>query len=277
MKPIWGLSSAVISGVLAWATVPVTTGQDKSATATSERQPVVVELFTSEGCSSCPPADSLLSEIDKRQPWSSAEVIAIEEHVDYWDQQGWKDPFSSVVWTERQKEYSAALRGTGNYTPEMVIDGQTGFIGSHRAEAQQEIAKAAAVRKSKVELSEASPVQNKAVTLRVRVEKPASISAKDSAEVVLAITESGLHSAVKAGENSGHELQHSPVLREMKVIGVAGKNGQDIFEAQPSVKLDSKWNVENLRAIIFVQEKKSRHILGAASLRLAPGDSAQTH
>ena len=120
-------------------------------------------------------------------------------------------------------------------------------------------------------------MQNKVVTLKVSVEKPAGVSPKDSPEVVLAITESGLHSSVKAGENSGHELQHSPVLREMKVIGVTGKNGQNTFEAQPNVKLDAKWRVENLRAIVFLQEKKSRHILGAASMRLAQGDSAPTH
>jgi hypothetical protein len=119
-----------------------------------------------------------------------------------------------------------------------------------------------------VEISEISPIQNKSVAFKVTIEKPMNAAPKDTPEVILAITESGLHSSVKAGENSGHELQHSPVLREMKVIGVAGKNGQDTFSAQPSVKLDSKWNVENLRAIVFVQEKKSRHILGAAAIRL---------
>ncbi|MGC2234158.1 MAG: DUF1223 domain-containing protein, partial [Candidatus Acidiferrum sp.] len=92
----------------------------------------------------------------------------------------------------------------------------------------------------------------------------------DKAEVLLAITESGLHSAVKAGENAGQELHHSPVLREMKVIGVAGKNGQETFTAQPSVKLDSHWKVENLRAVAFVQERKSRRILGAAEIHLTP-------
>ncbi len=86
--------------------------------------------------------------------------------------------------------------------------------------------------------------------------------------MILAITESGLHSAVGAGENSGKELHHSPVLRELKVIGTMGKNGEDAFTGQATRKLDSNWNVQNLRAITFVQEKKSRRILGAAQIRV---------
>lgn len=120
-----------------------------------------------------------------------------------------------------------------------------------------------------MELSEVSAPQNKSVTLKVKVEKLLSATPKDTPEVVLAITESGLHSSVKAGEDGGKELHHSPVLREWKVIGVVGKNGQEGFSAQPSVKLDSKWNVGNLRAVVFVQGKKSRRILGAATIRLA--------
>ncbi len=236
----------------------------------STRVPVIVELFTSEGCSSCPPADSLLSVLDTEQPLGSAEVIPLEEHVTYWDQQGWKDPYDSQDWTDRQSDYTSALHLGTPYTPEMVVDGKVGFIGSRGSLASEAIQKAAAASETKVEISEISPAGGKTAGFKVNVEKLTGTNPKDKAEVLLAITESGLHSAVKAGENAGQELHHSPVLREMKVIGVAGKNGQETFSAQPSVKLDSHWKVENLRAVAFVQERKSRRILGAAEIHLTP-------
>jgi len=248
--------------------------QNPSSQAAVAREPVVVELFTSEGCSSCPPADALLAALDTRQPFGSAEIIAIEEHVTYWDEQGWKDPFSSSSWTTRQYDYASPLHNGNPYTPQMVVDGTAGFVGSGGIKARQEIEKAAATRKAKVEISEVSPVQNNSVAFKISVEKLLNAAAKDPAEVILAITESGLHSSVKAGENVGKELQHSPVLRELIVIGVVGKNGQEGFAAQPVVRLDSKWNVGNLRAVVFVQERKSRHILAAAAVRLTQGDMA---
>jgi hypothetical protein len=238
------------------------------------RQPVVVELFTSEGCSSCPPADALLAELDAKQPLGSAEIIAIEEHVDYWDELGWKDPYSSSTWTARQNDYAGTLHNGSAYTPQMVVDGTTGFVGSRGGTARQEIEKAATNRKAKVEISQVSPVENKSVALKVSIEKSLSVSPKDTAEVIVAITESGLHSSVKGGENNGKELQHSPVVREFRVIGTVGKTGEEGFTAQPSVKLDAKWNAANLRAVVFVQEKKSRRILGAAAICLTQNNVA---
>ncbi|HKN74586.1 MAG TPA: DUF1223 domain-containing protein [Candidatus Acidoferrum sp.] len=232
------------------------------------REPVIVELFTSEGCSSCPPADALLAELSTRQPLGTADIIALEEHVTYWDDDGWKDPFSSSDWTARQYDYAGSLHNGSPYTPEMVVDGTAGFVGSRGGTARQEIEKAAAARKAKVEISEVSPAQNTSVAFKISIEKLSSVAPKDTPEVILAITESGLHSSVKAGENVGKELQHSPVLRELKVIGIAGKNGQEDFTAQPSVKLDSKWNVGDLRAIVFVQERKSRRILAVGAVHL---------
>ena len=267
MKAFLGIAVVVL------ATLPSVSGlgkprQSESAKPALTRQPVVVELFTAEGCSSCPPADLLLAKLDSAQPLAPAQVIALEEHVDYWDEQGWKDPFSSYVWTERQREYAGTLRSGNPYTPQMVIDGTVGFVGSHSAMARDAILKAAAEQKTKIDLTETTPVENKSVTFKVDIEKLIGASPKDSSEVILGITENGLHSSVKAGENSGKELSHSAVLRELKVLGVVGKYGKDSFSSQPSVKLDSKWDVANLRAVVFVQERKSRRILGAAEIHL---------
>jgi hypothetical protein len=259
----------VIAGFLVWESRAGAMHQAPSSQTAVAREPVIVELFTSEGCSSCPPADALLAELDTRQPLGSAQVIALEEHVDYWDQQGWKDPFSSATWTARQADYAGTLHNGNPYTPQMVVDGVEGFVGSRGGTARQEIEKASAVKKTKIEINEVSLVPNKSVAFKVSVEKLLSIAPKDTAEVILAITESGLHSSVKAGENNGKELEHSPVVREWKAIGVMGKNGEEGFSAQLSVKLDAKWNVENLHAVVFVQEKKNRRVLGAAAIRVA--------
>ncbi len=274
MKLAGVVISVLFAAFLAWELKAGAVGQTQSSQVVVARAPVVVELFTSEGCSSCPPADALLAALDTRQPFGSVAIIAIEEHVTYWDEQGWKDPFSSSSWTTRQYDYAGPLHNGNPYTPQMVVDGTAGFVGSGGIKARQEIEKAAAIPKAKVEISEVSPIQNNSVALKISVEKLLSAAPKDTAEVILAVTESGLHSSVKAGENVGKELQHSPVLRELKVIGVVGKNGQEGFAAQPVVKLDSKWNVGNLRAVVFVQERKSRHILAAAAVRLTQGDIA---
>src|SRR5213083_248603 len=122
-----------------------------SGAAEAGRTPVVVELFTSEGCSSCPPADALLAKLDHEQRLGNAEIIALEEHVDYWDQQGWRDPFSSAQWTERQQDYAAAFRNDGVYTPEMVVDGRAEFVGSSQSRARSAIAEA--VREPKAEVT----------------------------------------------------------------------------------------------------------------------------
>jgi len=274
MKLMGVVISVLFAMVLAWElrAGQVTQTQGSQPAITSE--PVIVELFTSEGCSSCPPADALLAELDARPRLGSGEVIAIEEHVTYWDELGWKDPFSSSSWTTRQYDYASALHNGNPYTPEMVVDGTAGFVGSRGSTARQEIEKAAATRKARVEISEASPPQNNSVAFKISVEKLSGVAPKDTGEVILAITESGLHSSVKAGENVGKELRHSPVLRELKVIGVVGKNGQEGFAAQPVVKLDSKWDVGNLRAIVFVQERKSRRILAVGTVHLAQRDLA---
>src|SRR4030095_949039 len=104
--------------------------------------PVVVELFTSEGCSSCPPAAALLAKMESAQPFKGVQIIALEEHVDYWNQQGWVDPFSSIEWTDRQQVYASAFRQEGPYTPQMVVNGRAQLVGSRADQAVKAVQEA---------------------------------------------------------------------------------------------------------------------------------------
>jgi hypothetical protein len=229
-------------------------------------RPVIVELFTSEGCSSCPPADALLARLDQQQRLGNAEIIALEEHVDYWDQLGWRDPFSSSEWTLRQQDYAAAFKNGGVYTPQMVVDGRAEFVGSSQSQARSAIADAGLQPKANVAISikEAAPSQ---VQIRIEV-KMLPVPAPDDAQVWLAVTESGLHSNVLRGENAGEDLHHAAVVRSLRKVGDAKTSLESSYSGRQETRLDAGWKRENLRFVVFVQDPKSRHILGAASVRM---------
>jgi hypothetical protein len=240
-------------------------GQTSSVEAA--RKPVVVELFTSEGCSSCPPADALLQKLQAEQPVAGTEIIALEEHVDYWNHDGWVDPFSSSEWTQRQAAYTA-LSKKDVYTPELVVDGQSQFVGNDERAAELEIEKASRAVKTEVAIAPGKLEGKGSQRFTVSVGKLAGNKPGDVAEVWLAITEDGLHSSVNLGENAGHVLHHVATLRSLRKIGVADANGSASFTGDTLVKLNSHWNPENVHVTVFVQEKKSREILGAASTKI---------
>jgi hypothetical protein len=242
--------------------------QAQTSAVDAGRKPVVVELFTSEGCSSCPPADALLQKLEAQQPVAGAEIIALEEHVDYWNHDGWIDPFSSPEWTERQAAYTALFK-KDVYTPELVVDGQSQFVGNNEREAELEIEKAAHGAKAEVTITSGKVEGKGSQRFAVSVGKLAVNKAGDVAEVWLAVTEDGLHSSVSQGENAGHLLHHVATLHSLRKIGVADANGaSSAFAGDTLVKFNSHWNLENLHVTVFVQEKKSREILGAASTRI---------
>ena len=233
--------------------------------------PVIVELFTSEGCSSCPPADAVLIELEKTQPVPGTEVIALGEHVDYWNHLGWADPYSSAGFSARQGEYAQAFGKDGVYTPQMIVDGQTEFTGSNMDKARAAIANAAHAPKASVQVSPgANPAMKKTdgIALSVRVENMPAVSPGDTAEVMLAITENDLRSQVARGENAGRSLRHIAVVRQFKVIGSVN-TGEEAFTAEPIVTIANGWKRANLRAVIFVQERVSRRVLGAKAIELA--------
>lgn len=235
---------------------------------TTAVRPVLVELFTSEGCSSCPPADALLAKLETTQPIPGAQIIAIEEHVDYWDRLGWKDPYSSPQWTDRQISYASAFGQEGEYTPQMVVGGRSQFVGSRSQVAEKSISEATELANADVEIERLDSADQGELRLRISAARLPELSTGDSAEIWLAITESGLASQVTAGENSGRRLQHASVLRSLQLLGAASGNGTGVsFRGERSVKLKADWKRARLSVVVFVQEKRSRHILGAASLR----------
>lgn len=226
-----------------------------SASPAPARKAVIVELFTAEGCSSCPPADNLLGRLREERPEDLAEVIPLGFHVDYWNDQGWRDQFSSAAYTERQQIYARTFRTEGPYTPQMIVDGEEQFVGSDAAHAVRAITQASGqVAPADIELSWA---ETDKVLVRVKAQS------LKSADVLLAITEDNLSTEVKAGENKGHTLRHSAVVREFRRIGQVKKGD---FEAGIPLKFDAKWKRTDLRVVVFVQASGEGKIQGAASL-----------
>jgi hypothetical protein len=216
------------------------------------QNPVVVELFTSEGCSSCPPADALLVKLSEHPSKDGTPLILLGEHVDYWNYIGWTDRFSSKQFSERQSEYASALHAQV-FTPQMLIDGQDPFVGNNAADVNARIAAAAKKPKpTQVALAWEGNSRLQVTVHAVDVKK---------ADVLLAVTEDGLSTVVQKGENGGQTLHHAAVVRQLREIGSL-KNGG--FEKTLDVSRQSDWNAANLKVAVLIQDPSSKKILGAA-------------
>jgi hypothetical protein len=249
----------VFVGAFALASLCTTTPAEMGTAAAkpTDRRAVVVELFSSEGCSSCPPADSVLAELADKQPVAGADILALEMHVDYWNSLGWVDPFSSPKLSARQRAYADAAGERGVYTPQMIVDGTAELIGSRGDAARAAIAAASRSAKAKVALV----ARGDKVTISIsELTDPGQ-----PADVWLAITESNLKTAVPRGENAGATLAHGPVVRSLSKVG--GANGAS-FSIEAPLALDTSWLQENLRLVAFVQRRKTLNIVGAASVDL---------
>jgi hypothetical protein len=235
--------------------IAVLTNSPEMSAGATQRVPIFVELFTSEGCSDCPPADAFLQKLDQ-QPFPVAEMIVLSEHVDYWNHDGWKDPYSSHFFSERQAAYAKEFSLPSVYTPEMVVDGSSEFVGSNQTAAAKAFAKAAVAPKIDIRLSSASidPAGN----LLAHIESGAPVEEK--ADVYVAIALNHAESQVSAGENSGRKLSHSAVARLITKVGSVRKNG--IVAQDVHLKLPLDIPADNLRVIAFVQYGQSR-IVGA--------------
>jgi hypothetical protein len=261
------LITAVVIGNQELTTIAARDDGPGAAQPGGKRTPVIVELFTSEGCSSCPPADDVLAKLERTQPVEGAEIIALGEHVDYWNYIGWSDPFSSPVFGERQGVYAEAFGRDGNYTPQMVVDGRAEFVGSNWNKAVAAIANAAGAPKAEVRIT---PIRKTtgAVELQVRAGNPPTAASGDIIDLMLAVTESDLSSNVSRGENAGRRLNHRTVVRQLSLIQSAEAKPGAAFSSETAVTLAKGWKPENLRAVAFLQERKSRRVVGAAAVRL---------
>jgi len=225
--------------------------------------PVLVELFTSEGCSSCPPADELLARMADAANVDGALLVPLGEHVDYWDQLGWRDRFSSAAYTARQQAYAQRFAGDGPYTPQLVIDGRTECVGSDAPSARRLIAKAASTAHGTIAI-ETDGVERSPIHVVVRASNLPQ-SPTDRADVFIAITEDHLRSNVTRGENHGHTLTHVAVVRRLDVAGVA--TGSSVT-AEHTVTLASDWRRDALHLVAFVQQRHAGAVLAAASVPL---------
>ncbi len=220
----------------------------------ANQTPVLVELFTSEGCSSCPPADTLLQRLVDTSPVAGAHIIALGEHVDYWDQQGWTDRFSSAALTNRQRIYSQAFNLDSIYTPQLVVDGRAECVGSDAAAARRAIGQALSGPHGVVHLT-IEAAHGDTVAVSVSTADLPTPGRGDRDEVVVAVTEDHLKSDVRRGENRGHVLAHAAVVRRLAAIGDAMPEAERPARAQ--ITIDPAWQRGNLKIVEFVQESRT--------------------
>lgn len=202
--------------------------------------PILVELFTSEGCSSCPPADKVLSQLHEQQPVPGVQLLVLSEHVDYWNNLGWKDPYSDEIFTARQSKHGPRI-----YTPQAIVDGRIDVLGSDKSAIEQAALNASKDAHGTIELKDG----------RLHVQ---NLPPHGPAQLLLAIVEDGLTDKVEKGENAGRTLSHTAVVRKLSSIENIQKDTQ-----QTSVEFTRP---SQGRIVVFVEERETARVLAAASL-----------
>jgi hypothetical protein len=251
------------SGSAASAAVP-------SAPPAGTGAPVVLELFTSQGCSTCPPADRLLAELGR--DGVAGQVVPLAFHVDYWDRQGWTDPFDSSHWSQRQQRYAHALTGDRLATPQLVIDGRDTCVGSKRDEVLHKIAEARAQAPAAAVDLEIEDQGRGGARPRLRVKAAVRVLRQTSSrdlDLWVALTQSGLVTEVKGGENATATLHDDFVVRRFeKALTVRGRAGEQRAK-ELDLALDPSWPLADLAVAAFVQDPSSLVIVGAARTPVA--------
>jgi hypothetical protein len=238
----------------------------ESSSIPDRRTPVLVELFTSEGCSSCPPADAFLQKLDG-QPIAGEQMIVLSEHVDYWNHIGWKDPYSARFYSDRQSAYAKRLSLDTVYTPQIVVDGTIEFVGSDAALAEKAFAKELGKPTLAVRLSSFSVVGS--TNLLLAHLETGALQASfglSQADVYVTVALDRAESKVARGENAGRTLVHVAVARSMVKVGTL-RPGQ-VFAQDIQLKLEPGTDARNLRLIAFAQEPAQGRVIGATAQTL---------
>lgn len=231
---------------------------------TTSRTPILLELFTSEGCSSCPPVDAWVQRLDAAQPVPGAEIIVLSEHVDYWDHQGWKDPFSSAEITHRQEDYVRRLGLSDVYTPQVIVDGDFEIHPADTAQVRQGLQKAAQAKLIPVTIGSVSVENGSSGFLTGRVSVNGANTSR-GAEVFVALALDKVETDVLGGENDGRKLTNIAVVK--KIIPIGKLDGTGNIDQAFRIKLWPSADRANLRAVAFVQEPAQGGILGVAMTR----------
>jgi hypothetical protein len=259
-NPVGRMCIALLIGAVLNLFVPPLSGQAASPSATPQRIPVLVELFTSEGCSDCPPADALLAKLDAGQPIPGAQAIVLSEHVTYWNHQGWTDPYSLDAMTERQEEYVRRFGLDSNYTPQMVVDGTDQFVGNDGRALVAAMTKEAKTPKQIIAI-EGATWDHGAAQFSIHANAPAGT------KLLAVLAADATHSEVARGENAGRTLHHTAVVRVMKEFGADSADGRQL--KLPGGPLTQKTEAGGpVRLVVFLVDHKSGHVLGAAQQSL---------
>jgi hypothetical protein len=226
--------------------------------ASAPREPVLVELFTSEGCSSCPPADALLARLDATQFVAGVEAIVLSEHVTYWNQLGWRDPFSSDAMTERQNHYAQQFGLSSVYTPQAVVDGSQDVLGSDPAALGRALARAG--KRNKVQL-EIKDMTREGSTLHFTVHADSATHAT----LMAALADDATQSSVGRGENAGRTLRHVAVVRQIKEIGGNATDGSPL-----TITIGERSALPlKLRLVVFLVNAQTGEVQGVSEQPVA--------
>ena len=233
--------------------------ESQSPAQDSARVPVLVELFTSEGCSDCPPADRLLEELDTKQPIPGAQAIVLSEHVTYWNHLGWRDPFSLDEIDQRQNEYGGRFHLDSVYTPQAVIDGAAQLVGNNGSGLAQAVEHAASAAKKPITIGDAH-WDNGAVIFTVHGPSDSGL------KLVAVLAADATGAKIERGENAGRTLHHVAVVRTIKDFGSSGTDGRSLRLSGGSLAHDSS-NTPT-RLIVFLAEKKTGHVTAVSEQTL---------
>lgn len=251
-----------VAGLLVAVAAVFVCAQAPEAKQAAQRVPVLVELFTSEGCSDCPPADALLAELDAKQPVPGAEAIVLSEHVTYWNHLGWRDPFSLDAITQRQEEYVRRFGLDSAYTPQMVVDGTSQFVGSDGRSLIAAVNKAAAMPKVRISI-EGAGWEHGTVRFAVRGDRASGL------KLFAALAANATHSEVSRGENAGRTLHHTAVVQAIKAFSGDVLDGRplELAGGSPAQATEGRGSI---RLVVFLTDSVTGQVRGAAQRVLLP-------